>query len=93
MGTIGVPDDEYGFGRLNAYNVVLHWKRGDVDNNNQFNILDISFLINYLYKNGTDPDPVVAVADFDCSGGINVLDISALINYLYKDQPRPVCHD
>ncbi|MHA1280342.1 MAG: S8 family serine peptidase [Candidatus Helarchaeota archaeon] len=92
-GTIGVPDDEYGFGRLNAYNVVLHWKRGDVDNNNQFNILDISFLINYLYKNGTDPDPVVAVADFDCSGGINVLDISALINYLYKDEPRPVCHD
>ena len=54
------------------------------------NLLDATFVINYLYKDGPEPDPI-NVADCDGSGNINILDVSYLVNYLYKDGPEPVC--
>jgi len=63
---------------------------GDADGGGSVNLLDITFLINYLYKGGPAPDPVEA-ADADGSGGVNLLDCTYLINYLYKDGPPPEC--
>jgi len=63
---------------------------GDTDNSNNVNLLDITFLINYLYKDGPSPEHEW-LADPDASGGINLLDITFLINYLYKEGPDPIC--
>jgi len=63
---------------------------GDADGSGAVNLLDITFLISYLYKGGPVPDPVEA-ADADGSGGINLLDCTYLINYLYKGGPPPQC--
>jgi len=63
---------------------------GDVDNSGTINILDVSYLINYLYRDGTAPDPLES-ADVDYSGSINILDAAYLINYLYRDGPEPDC--
>jgi len=63
---------------------------GDADGTGDINILDVTFLINYLYKGGSMPDPVEA-GDADGSGGINLLDVTYLINYLYKFGPEPIC--
>ncbi len=63
---------------------------GDADNNNIVNLLDVTFLINYLYKGG--PEPVCYDrGDADAGGNINLLDITYLISYLYKGGPMPVC--
>jgi len=64
---------------------------GDADNNNGVNLLDVTYLINYLYKEGPAPEQDW-LADADGSGGINLLDATFLINYLYKDGPGPVCN-
>jgi len=68
---------------------------GDVDNSGTINILDVTYLINYLYKSGPDPDcgtsyPGIC-GDVDNSGTINILDVTYLINYLYKGGPEPSC--
>ncbi|MFH2034977.1 MAG: dockerin type I domain-containing protein [Candidatus Zixiibacteriota bacterium] len=63
---------------------------GDVNGNETINILDITYLIAYLYKDG--PPPVFELAaDVNNSGNINILDITYLISYLYKDGPDPNC--
>ncbi len=63
---------------------------GDVNNNGSINILDASFLISYLYRDGAAPADL-SHADVNNSGSINILDISYLINYLYKSGAAPVC--
>ncbi|HDL02827.1 MAG TPA: hypothetical protein ENH25_01700, partial [candidate division Zixibacteria bacterium] len=66
------------------------WLCGDVNNDGSINILDITYIINYLYKGG--PAPIFPEAsDVDNSGSINILDISYIISYLYKGGPEPEC--
>lgn len=63
---------------------------GDADGSGGINILDVTRLINYLYKGGQAPNPIES-GDADGSGAINILDVTRLINYLYKGGPEPVC--
>lgn len=63
---------------------------GDPDGDENTNILDIVYMINYLYKNG--PAPVSPnESDVNSDSYINILDIVYLINYIYKNGPEPTC--
>ncbi len=72
------------------YNDVVSFICGDANGDEVVNILDITFLIAYLYKEGPAPDPLEK-ADVNSSGNVNILDITYLIAFLYKDGPEPVC--
>jgi hypothetical protein len=63
---------------------------GDANGNGTVNILDITYLISYLYKGGPAP-PCMDEADANESCSINILDITYLISYLYKGGPVPIC--
>ena len=63
---------------------------GDVNGDLVVNILDITYLISYLYKGGPAPDPIES-GDADGNDVINILDITYLISYLYKGGPAPIC--
>ncbi len=63
---------------------------GDVDNNELYNILDITYLITYKFKSGPAPEHPEC-ADIDGEPGINVLDIVYLVNNKYKSGPDPIC--
>jgi hypothetical protein len=63
---------------------------GDVNNNGTVNILDVTYLINYLYKGGPPP-PIPYLADCNGKVGLNILDVTYLVNYLYKGGPPPDC--
>jgi len=69
---------------------IVSFSCGDIDGTGYVNILDVTFLINYLYKGGQAPNPE-ETADVNNSGGINILDVTYLINYLYKYGPEPNC--
>jgi len=77
---------------LNSYSSNLlsfrTWKLGDANSDWQINILDITFLISYLYKAGSSPFPIYT-GDINGSCSINILDVTYLINYLYKSGPDP----
>jgi len=63
---------------------------GDANDDELVNVLDVSFLINYLYKGGQQPSNM-ANCDVDNSGRINLLDITDLVNFLYKSGPDLNC--
>ncbi|SYZ72109.1 putative Cathepsin L [Candidatus Zixiibacteriota bacterium] len=63
-------------------------RNGDANCDNAYNILDINYIIKYLYKNGAEP-PSIQGGDADCSYDCNILDVSYLIDFLYRDGPTP----
>ena len=63
---------------------------GDATGNDIINILDITRLINYLYKGGPPPIPYgTCSGDPNANCIVNILDITYLINFLYKGGPPP----
>ncbi len=86
--TVYNPDqaDNDGDGLGNACDYIC----GDASGNDLVNALDITFLINYLYKHGPVPDPPQR-ADVNHSSTVNALDITYLINFLYKHGLTPNC--
>ncbi len=61
---------------------------GDADGNGQLDILDIDYLINFLYREG--PAPVnMNAGDVDGSCQFDILDIDYLVNFLYREGPAP----
>ena len=63
---------------------------GDLNGDSSINILDIGYLINYLYKQGPAPEYLES-ADVDNSGAPNILDVAYLVSYLYRQGPAPNC--
>jgi hypothetical protein len=61
---------------------------GDVTNDGEVNLGDLVFLTNYLYRNGTAPDPP-EMGDVNCNGEVNLGDLVYLIDYLYRNGPVP----
>jgi hypothetical protein len=62
---------------------------GDVNNDNQLNVGDAVFLINYVFKGGPGPDPVCE-GDANGDDQTNVADAVYMINYVFKGGPGPV---
>ncbi|UCD29925.1 MAG: VCBS repeat-containing protein [Planctomycetota bacterium] len=67
---------------------------GDANNDDNINLLDILYLIDFLYGNplGPPPDPMEA-GDANADGNVNLLDILYLIDFLYGSPqgPDPLC--
>ncbi|MCX6828238.1 MAG: C10 family peptidase [candidate division Zixibacteria bacterium] len=63
---------------------------GDADGEGRANIMDVTYLIKYLYKDGPAPNPLRA-ADANHSGTVNIQDVTRLINFLYQAGPPPDC--
>ncbi len=63
---------------------------GDIDHNGFIDALDISYLVNFMYRGGPPP-PIEQATDVDGSGYIDPLDLTYLVNFMYKGGPPPVC--
>jgi hypothetical protein len=67
------------------------WKLyGDVNYDGKINMLDIIYLISYLYYDGPAPIPELRVGDTNCDFRVNLNDIVAIIDYLYYGS-GPLC--
>nr|MBN2276541.1 aryl-sulfate sulfotransferase [candidate division Zixibacteria bacterium] len=75
---------------LTTYHFTVAFICGDPNNSGSVNILDVTCLINYLYRDGSSPVPEES-GDVNNSGGVNILDATYLINYIYRSGPDPVC--
>jgi len=63
-------------------------KEGDVNGDGKINVTDVIFLVNFLFKNGPEPNPPPA-GDINADCVTTVSDIVYLINYLYKGGAAP----
>lgn len=63
---------------------------GDPNQDSTVNIVDVVFIINYIFKGGPEPVPL-ASGDVNLDQEVNVVDVVYLIGYLFKGGPEP-CH-
>ncbi len=74
-------------GNPDIYARYINWEEltaypGDLNLDGSIDISDLTFLIDYLFREGPEP-PAMSTADFDQNGSVNVADITALVNYLF----------
>ena len=62
--------------------------RGDVNFDQQIDLADVIYLINYLFKSGPVPMPFFS-ADANSDVVVDISDVVFLLNYLYKHGPPP----
>jgi Dockerin type I domain len=61
---------------------------GDPNGDGLTNVGDVVYLVNYIFKSGPAPDPLLN-SDANCDGKINIGDCVYLINFVFKSGPRP----
>lgn len=62
--------------------------RGDANNNQSLNVLDLNFLVAYFFNGGPAPT-CPEEADTNGSNSINVLDLNFLVAYFFNSGPAP----
>lgn len=61
---------------------------GDMTGDEQVDIADVFFLINYLFQQGFPPTPLEK-ADVNCDDAVNSADVVYLVNYLFMEGNPP----
>jgi len=74
----------------NGIGDVCDYVCGDANGDEVVNLLDIQYLIDYVYGDpqGPPPNPIES-GDANADGDINLLDITYLISYIYGTPPGP----
>jgi len=71
------------------------WMRGhisgDANGDGKVTILDVIYIIDFLYNNGPMPIPTPEVGDVNSSGDVNINDLAYLLRYLYYSGSAPSC--
>jgi len=62
---------------------------GDVNDDGVIQSADIVYAVNYLFKSGEEPLPVIACVDVNCDGTATSTDIIRMVNYVFKDGEPP----
>jgi hypothetical protein len=75
--------------RAQPGNLTIWWSvPGDANNDSLVNVGDVVFLVNYLYKTGSQPC-VMEAADPNADCKVDVGDVVYLINFLYRNGTPP----
>lgn len=67
-------------------------QRSDLDFNGRVRVDDITYLVNYLFKAGVDPIPVIEAGDANCDDRVNVNDLTAIVDHLFKGGDASPCN-
>ena len=68
---------------------VIEYFTGDANGDGKVTVSDVIYLINYLFKGGPTPNPLLA-GDANHDDKVTVADVIYLINYLFKGGPSPI---
>jgi len=65
--------------------------RGDVNNSGQIDIVDVVYLLNFIFKEGPAPFPEKS-GDLNCDGTMSISDVIFILKYaFYMTSPSPCC--
>jgi len=82
---------EYGdWSALASFVIPPAYVCGDANGDTEVNVGDAVFIITYVFKGGSAPDPIAA-GDANGDGECNVADAVFLINFIFKGGPAPIC--
>jgi hypothetical protein len=69
---------------------LVECKCGDVNADGNVGIVDVVYMINWLFNAGREPCPEL-MGNVNLYRGVSIADIVSLINYLFNNGPEPVC--
>ncbi|HEQ99013.1 MAG TPA: hypothetical protein ENO22_06710 [candidate division Zixibacteria bacterium] len=75
---------------MNFANKFAGFGRGDVNDDNVINILDLCVLNCYVAGCGCYPHPFLYLGDVNADGAVDQLDVDYLFNYLFMGGPLPM---
>jgi hypothetical protein len=90
---IGVTGGQYDPQTVSFQNgsiTIVGFTWGDANGDRQINVADAVFLIQYTFRGGPAPDPLLS-GDANCDGSVNVADAVYIINHVFKGGPEPTC--
>jgi hypothetical protein len=66
-------------------------KHGDANGDTKINVSDAVYIVNYLFKGGPPPVPVLQAGDANCDSEskVTIADVVYLVNYLFKGGKPP----
>jgi len=70
--------------------VVCCNKPGDANEDDRYNILDVLYILSYMYRN-IPAKSCAAEIDANGDGIINMLDMAYMVSFLYYHGPQPKC--
>ncbi len=73
-----------------SFTTEVTWICGDINDDGDLNIFDITYVILYLYVDGPPP-PNPDAADVNSDGTIDIFDATYMITFLYLGGPAPNC--
>lgn len=69
---------------------LFYYQCGDVNGDLEVNLIDILYLIDYIYGTPVGPEPTpISTGDVNSDGDINLIDVLYLIDYIYGTPPGP----
>lgn len=91
-GTITPPNNQYGFGRVDAFRAILSISRGDINNDNVIgSVMDMVLMVDFIFRGGPPPFPSPLIGDCNCDGSANdIIDMEYLVDYIFRGGPAPV---
>lgn len=63
---------------------IINPPRGDANGSGNITLVDVIYLVNYIFRDGPDPIPDYSVGDINCDSYVTLVDIIALVNHLFK---------
>ncbi len=65
---------------------------GDVNNDGTAtNAVDLNFVVNYIFRNGTIPANFLAANCDGVAGPPNILDLNCIVNFMFRNGHSPIC--
>jgi len=62
---------------------------GDVNQSGTLTSADIIYMVNFVFKSGSLPQPCEANGDVNCNGSVTSADIIYMVNHVFKSGPEP----
>jgi hypothetical protein len=95
-----IAGGSFTYAGMNLANYIARWNGsswsplgyicGDGNGDGLVDPADVVYLIAYLFRGGSPPNPLVA-GDANCDGVVGPADVVYLISYLFRNGPSPGC--
>ena len=73
-----------------AVQTVLY--KGDSNFDGSLSILDLTYMVDFIFRGGPAPIPVRVSGDWSCDGLTNILDLTQIVDRIFRGGTLPVCN-